>query len=90
MFKLIRTNSDHPDFRKLVVLLDHDLAIRDGAEHAFYAQFNKIDLIRHAVVAYQNNEAVGCGAFKEFEKDEPGEEVIENEFLNENEKVFSM
>ena len=69
MFKLIRTNSDHPDFRKLVVLLDHDLAIRDGAEHAFYAQFNKIDLIRHAVVAYQNNEAVGCGAFKEFEKD---------------------
>ena len=27
---------------------------------------------------------------KEFEMKEPGEEAIENEFLNENEKVFSM
>ncbi len=65
--KLIRTDSNNIDFRELVALLDADLAIRDGAEHSFYAQFNKIDKIGEVVVAYQNETAVGCGAFKEFE-----------------------
>ena len=67
MLTLTRTDSTSPDFRDLVRLLDRDLAERDGAEHGFYAQYNKIDLIRHAVVAYQEGEPVGCGAFKEFE-----------------------
>lgn len=63
---LIRTNSDQADFRKLVALLDQDLAVRDGDEHAFYAQFNKVDTIKEVVVAYQNNNPVGCGAIKPF------------------------
>jgi len=67
MLRLVRTTSENPDFRILVQLLDQDLAERDGAEHGFYAQYNKIDLIRHAVVAYQHGQPVGCGAFKEFE-----------------------
>lgn len=67
MINLIRTNSDNADFRELVQLLDADLAIRDGAEHSFYAQFNKIDKIRHVVVAYENERAVGGGAFREYE-----------------------
>lgn len=66
MLKTIRTNSDNKDFQELVQLLDEDLSIRDGAEHSFYAQFNKIDAIRHAVVAYLDGKAVGCGAFKKF------------------------
>lgn len=65
---LIRTNSDNADFRALVALLDKDLAVRDGAEHAFYAQYNKIDAIREVVVAYQNNIPVACGAIKSFSK----------------------
>ena len=36
-----RTISDNSDFKNLVALLDEDLAIRDGDEHAFYNQFNK-------------------------------------------------
>ena len=60
----VRTNSDNPDFLELVALLDADLQIRDGAEHSFYAQFNKIDRIHEVVVAYENGKAVGCGAFK--------------------------
>ena len=64
--KLIRTKSDSPDFRSLVILLDRDLKIRDGDEHEFYAQFNKIDAIKNVVVAYFEEEAVGCGAFKPF------------------------
>ena len=66
---IIRTNSDNADFRELVALLDADLAIRDGAEHSFYAQYNKIDKIREVIVAYENETAVGCGAFKEYEPD---------------------
>lgn len=68
MTNLIRTNSDNSDFRQLVGLLDEDLQIRDGDEHSFYAQFNKIDKIRHVVIAYEDGEAIGCGAIKEYEK----------------------
>jgi GNAT superfamily N-acetyltransferase len=67
MPNLIRTNSDNSDFRKLIALLDEELQIRDGDEHSFYAQFNIIDKIRHVVVAYEADEAVGCGAIKEYE-----------------------
>jgi len=63
---LIRTNSDLIDFRQLVALLDKDLAIRDGDDHAFYSQFNKIDAIKEVVVAYQNEIPVGCGTIKPF------------------------
>ncbi|GGE57588.1 N-acetylglutamate synthase-like GNAT family acetyltransferase [Pedobacter psychrotolerans] len=63
---LIRTNSDLIDFRQLVALLDKDLAIRDGDDHAFYSQFNKIDAIKEVVVAYQNEISIGCGAIKPF------------------------
>ena len=66
MIKLLRTNSDNADFRALVALLDADLQIRDGAEHVFYAQFNKLDKIRCALVAYEDETALGCGAFKEY------------------------
>lgn len=68
MLRLNRTNSDDADFRQLVRLLDADLAVRDGEDHAFYAQFNKVDSIRHAVVIYENGQPVGCGAFKPFDK----------------------
>ena len=70
MLRLIRTTSENPDFRTLVALLDQDLAVRDGADHGFYAQFNKIDKINHVVVAYLDEEPVGCGAFKEYAADE--------------------
>ena len=67
-FLLNRTDSDDPDFIALVRHLDADLAIRDGDEHAFYSQFNKIDSIRHVVVAYQDGRAAGCGAIKPLEE----------------------
>ena len=69
MIHCIRTDSDHPDFRKLVRELDADLSIRDGAEHAFYHQFNQIDKIKYAIVAYEGEIPVGCGAIKEFSPD---------------------
>ena len=66
MVKLTRTDSESPDFIELVKYLDADLAKRDGNEHSFYAQFNKIDKIKNAVVAYENDKPVSCGAIKEY------------------------
>lgn len=67
MIEIIRTNSDHQDFISLVRDLDVELAIRDGADHAFYAQYNKIDQIKHVVLAYENKKPVGCGAIKAYD-----------------------
>jgi GNAT superfamily N-acetyltransferase len=69
MITLKRTNSDDIDFKNLVVLLDQDLKIRDGEDHAFYNQFNKTDAIKHVIVFYENDIAVGCGAFREKKED---------------------
>ncbi|HHC78897.1 MAG TPA: GNAT family N-acetyltransferase [Flavobacteriia bacterium] len=67
MVEIIRTNAKHQGFRELVELLDADLAERDGKEHAFYNQFNSIEIIKHAVILYKNKELLGCGAFKEYD-----------------------
>ena len=66
MIATIRTDSDNQDFIELVKYLDADLAARDGDDHPFYAQFNKINKIKYVVVAYENDRPVGCGAIKEY------------------------
>lgn len=78
MTTLQRTDSDNSDFQDLVRLLDADLAKRDGDEHLFYAQYNKIVNIKHVVVCYANGQPIGCGAFKEFE---PGKVEIKRMFV---------
>lgn len=65
----MRTNSQDPHFINLVKLLDSELAVRDGDEHSFYNQFNSISQIKYAIVAYENNKPIGCGAIKEFSKE---------------------
>jgi GNAT superfamily N-acetyltransferase len=67
MIELIRTTSYNEDFEKLVVLLDAYLSILDGEDHAFYAQFNKSNLLKNALVCYENGMPIGIGAYKEFE-----------------------
>lgn len=69
MIKCVRTNSKNEDFCKLVKELDADLSSRDGVNHSFYAQFNKIDKIKHVIVVYDNETPVGCGAIKEYSQD---------------------
>lgn len=66
MVQVVRTNSDDPDFIELVKLLDADLAERDGEDHSFYAQFNKVDKIKYVVVVYENDKAIACGTIKEY------------------------
>lgn len=69
MFKLVQTDSQSEDFKQLVSLLDEELAIRDGDDHAFYHQFNKIDALKYVVVSYVEGVPVGCGAMKEIQRD---------------------
>lgn len=69
MINYSRTTSDNKDFQNLVKELDEDLKIRDGEDHAFYAQFNKTDTIKYAIVAYENEIPVGCGAIREYSGD---------------------
>lgn len=62
MITLIKTDSSNKDFLELIHLLDENLSEINGDEQEFFTQFNKIDMIKHVVVAYANNAPVGCGA----------------------------
>jgi GNAT superfamily N-acetyltransferase len=67
MITVSRTTSDNLDFEKLVIALDAYLAILDGDDHEFYAQFNKTNLLKNAVIAHENEVVVGIGAYKEYD-----------------------
>ena len=69
LITLIRTDSANKEFIKLVKCLDAYLAEKDGEDHSFYDQFNKIDTIKYVVVAFENGRPVGCGAIKEYAPD---------------------
>ncbi|MFD1314468.1 GNAT family N-acetyltransferase [Namhaeicola litoreus] len=68
MYQIIRCDNSNSDFQNLVVELDKELAVRDGEDHAFYDQYNKIDSIRHCVVLYEEDIPVACGAMKYFDE----------------------
>ncbi|HMB64842.1 MAG TPA: GNAT family N-acetyltransferase [Eudoraea sp.] len=66
MIQIRRTNSKNADFVALVASLDAELSERDGADHAFYDQFNKIEGLKYTVVLYDDLIPEGCGAIKAF------------------------
>lgn len=69
MIKIVKTNSKNVDFIELVRQLDIYLAEKDGEEHSFYDQFNKIDAINNVIVLYDNDSVVACGAIKKYDDD---------------------
>ena len=68
MVKIVRTNSKNPDFRNLVAHLDAYLKIADGEDHEFYNKYNNIDVLKQTVIAYIDEQPVGCGAFKAYDE----------------------
>lgn len=64
---LIRTNSDHAHFRKLVGELDADLRARNGDMMDIYDQHNIIEHNDTVVIAYLDDEPAGCGCFKLYD-----------------------
>ena len=67
--RLARTNNNNPDFKKLVKELDADLRERYGAQQDTYDQYNLLDYLDTAVIAYEKDIPVGCGCFKKFDTD---------------------
>lgn len=68
MITIQRTNSNSSDFRLLIQQLDKDLAKRYGTLQQVYDQYNKIENLDTIVIAFLDNEPVGCGCFKYFDK----------------------
>lgn len=66
MLTLKRTDATDSDFITLVSALDAEIALIDGDEHTFYAQFNGIKDIPWVIVAYNAGKAIACGAFKNY------------------------
>lgn len=69
MIRIERTDSDNPDFQRLVNELDSDFALREGDFHDFYEQFNGMENIKYVVIVRWHNKVVGCGAIKPFDDD---------------------
>jgi GNAT superfamily N-acetyltransferase len=67
--KLLRTNSENPEFQKLAYRLEEELRIRDGDEQEFYATLNQIGKLAQALVAFEQDLPVGCGALRSFNDD---------------------
>ena len=66
MISFLRTHSENPDFKKLVVELDAILKILDGEDHVFYADLNQTAVLNEVLIAFENNMPVGCGAFRTY------------------------
>jgi GNAT superfamily N-acetyltransferase len=66
---ITRTSSDDPDFQQLSQELEDDLKIRDGDQHLFYSELNKIDWIQQVLVVYKNSIPIACGAIRAYNND---------------------
>jgi len=69
--RFLYTDGRNKDFVTLCQLLDSDLNILAGGEEnrAQYNQHNKLDNIHDVIVAYNNDEPIACGSFKEIDND---------------------
>lgn len=65
----IRTTSDDQDFQELSKELEQDLKFRDGDQHLFYAELNKVDRMPNVIVVYKNGLPIGCGAVRKYNED---------------------
>jgi putative acetyltransferase len=64
MIRIVRTNSDNPDFAKLTSLLDEELCRIYDTKQEDYTEHNLITELPTVVLAYENQQPVGCGCFK--------------------------
>lgn len=64
---ILKTDAANPHFQSLVRALDYYLALLDGEDHSFYAQYNKLNDIKNCIIVFCDGEAVSCGAFKSFD-----------------------
>lgn len=61
---IIRTNSEHADFRNLIRELDRELRGNYEFDQDVYDQYNQLESIQHVMLVYVDGQAVGCGCFR--------------------------
>ena len=66
MITIKKTTSDDLYFKYLTQLFDDYLVDIDGDEKDFFAFYNQV-YIQNVLICYDNEVAIGCGAFKEYE-----------------------
>ncbi|PZR26751.1 MAG: GNAT family N-acetyltransferase [Citrobacter freundii] len=66
MTELKRTNNQNPDFLYLIPLLDQDLRNRYQELQDTYDKHNVIVNVDTVVIAYVDDQPVGCGCFKQY------------------------
>lgn len=64
--RIQRTDSENPDFKSLVKLLDEGLWEVNGEEQAVYHESNQIEHIDTVVVVYDFEQPVACGCYRNY------------------------
>jgi putative acetyltransferase len=67
MIMLKRTNSSNNHFLELTACLDKDLQNLYGSTQEEFDQYNIMTNVNTVVLADENNNAVGCGCFKQID-----------------------
>ncbi len=65
--KTIRTNSDNPLFKELVVLLDQEVTERYGAIQKAYEQHNRFTEPADVCLISEGEQPIACGAIRQLE-----------------------
>lgn len=81
-----------------VVVIRHDYIVFETAGHRQeidrltkeLGKYNLIEFVRGARIAIIKNSAGFHSKLKQFEREEPSPDIVRNEFLDEQEKVFTM
>ena len=75
MITIKRTTFDDPSVKTLIQKLDKELWERYPTEQAFFDNFNKLPEDARVVIAFDGENAVGCGAFKPLATPEKAVEI---------------
>ena len=75
MITIKRITPDDPSVKSLIQRLDRELWERYPTEQAFFDNFNKLPSDARVVIAFDGENAVGCGAFKPMTLPEKAVEI---------------
>lgn len=69
MIKLVRTNVDDKNFVHLVNLLNQEFLEKYEKQKAQFTSSNQLDKNSKVILAFDNTNLVGCGAFRPLKED---------------------
>jgi putative acetyltransferase len=69
MIEIFRTDYTNTDFKILVTQLDKELLERYGQVQSNLDQHNRVEICDTVLIVKENNNLIGCGCFKRYNKD---------------------